>query len=154
MTHEWAEMTSALCARTASTLYATSGVKTMSTWVDKGASVCRVSSDPRETLRRQTSIGSTPPDREIFEKLTPIPLMNKQKKQATKPRGPSMYAFATPKSAIDSGSNHIAPNSAVLRRSSATHFPPRFLRHFLIIRSEARPAIGAPTFFFCRVVRI
>ena len=74
--------------------------------------------------------------------------MNKQKKQATKPRGPSMYAFATPKSAIDSGSSHIAPNSAVLRRSSATHFPPRFLRHFFIIRSEARPAIGAPTLFF------
>jgi hypothetical protein len=31
--YEWADMTSALCACTASTLYATIGVKTMSTWV-------------------------------------------------------------------------------------------------------------------------
>jgi len=78
-------------------------------------------------------------------KLTPIPVMNKQTKQTTKPRVPSIYAFATPKNATDSGSNPIAPKSAALRRSSATHFPARFLRHFLIIRSEPRPAIGAPT---------
>lgn len=64
MTHEWAETTSALCARTASTLYATIGVKTMSTWVEQDASV---RNKMLGFLGRQTSIGSTPPDREIFE---------------------------------------------------------------------------------------
>ena len=57
-----------------------------------------------------------------------------------------MYAFATPNNATDGGINHIAPISAALRRSSATHFPARFLRHFFIMRSETRPEIGAPTF--------
>ena len=57
-----------------------------------------------------------------------------------------MYVFAIPNNAIDGGVKHIAPTSAALRRSSATHFPARLLRHFLIIRSETRPAIGAPTF--------
>ena len=57
-----------------------------------------------------------------------------------------MYAFAIPNNATDGGVNHIAPTIAALRRSSATHFPARFLRHLLIMRSETRPAIGAPTF--------
>ena len=57
-----------------------------------------------------------------------------------------MYVFAIPNNVIDGGINHIAPTSAALGRSSATHFPARFLRHFLVIRSEMRPAIGTPTF--------
>ena len=57
-----------------------------------------------------------------------------------------MYVFAIPNNATDGGVKHIAPTSAALRRSSATHFPARLLRHFLIMRSETRPAIGAPTF--------
>jgi hypothetical protein len=57
-----------------------------------------------------------------------------------------MYALAIPNNATDGGMNQIAPTSAALRRSSATHFPARFLRHFFIMRSETRPAIGAPSY--------
>jgi len=64
VTHEWAEPTSALCARTASTLYATIDIKTVSTWVDKDESV---RSGMFGFLRsEETLIGSTQPGCEIF----------------------------------------------------------------------------------------
>ena len=85
--------------------------------------------------------------------LTPIPLTNRQARQTTKPGVPSIYVFAIPNKHVDNGINQAAPNSAALRRSSATHFPARFLRHFLIVRSERRPAIGAPTFYIVNEVK-
>ena len=72
--------------------------------------------------------------------------MNRQSKQRTIPGVPSTYAFAIPNNATDGGVKHIAPTKAARRRSSATHFPARFLRHFSIMKSERRPASGAPTF--------
>ena len=99
---------------------------------------CQVSSDPRKALRMGEERGGS-------LELTPIPLMNKQTRHSTKPRVPSTYAFAIPNKAIENGINQVAPNWAALSRSSATHFPPLFLRHFITMRSETRPASGAPT---------
>ena len=79
-------------------------------------------------------------------RLTPIPLINRKTKQRTSPGVPPTYVFTIPNNAADGGVKHTAPTNAALRRSSATHFPARFLRHFLIRRSERRPASGAPTF--------
>ena len=57
-----------------------------------------------------------------------------------------MYVFANPNNASGTGVKNTAPTSAALRRSSATHFPARFLRHFLTMRSETRPENKAPAF--------
>ena len=94
---------------------------------------------------RSRSVGSTPHSENLLQ-LTPIPLMNRQTKQSTRPGVPSTYAFAIPNNATDGGVKNAAPTNAARRRSSATHFPARLLRHFFIMRSERRPAIGAPTF--------
>ena len=105
-----------------------------------------VFSDSRKTPNAKRRLVRPPARSRNPRKLTPIPLVNRQTKQITRPGVPSMYVFAIPNNAIDGGINHIAPTSAALRRSSVTHFPARFLRHFLIMRSETRPAIGALTF--------
>ena len=77
--------------------------------------------------------------------LTPIPSMNKQTKQRMRPGVPSTYVFTIPNNATAGGVKHTAPTKAARRRSSATHFPARFLRHFWTMMSERRPASGAPT---------
>ena len=99
-----------------------------------------------EVLPSDRGLLVRPPARpEKHRKLTPIPSMNRQTKQRMRPGVPSTYVFATPNNATAGGVRHTAPTSAARRRSSATHFPARFLRHFLTMRSERRPAIGAPT---------
>jgi hypothetical protein len=144
-TYQWADITSALCACTTSTLYATIGVKTRSTLIDRSVSTSRIlgflQSEGNPRHRFDSRVRAKKPS-----ELTPIPLTKRQARHNTKPKVPSTYAFATPNKAVDSGIKQTAPNTVALRRSSGTHIPPRFLRHFLTIRSETCPASGAPTF--------
>ena len=100
-----------------------------------------VFSDPRKTPYVKPWLFPFHP----INSLTPIPLTNRQTRQVIKPGILSIYVFANPNNAIDSGEKDTAPISAALGRPSATHFPAQFLRHSLIVRSEMRPANGAPT---------
>lgn len=142
-TYQWADITSALRTCVTSTLYATIGVKMRSTLIDRSISTSRILGflrNPRHRfdshMRAKKTLGTHPYS------------VDEQTSQAcnTKPKVPSTYAFVTPNKAVDSGIKQTAPNTVALRRSSGTHIPPRFLRHFLTIRSETRPASGAPTF--------
>ncbi len=78
-------------------------------------------------------------------KRTPRPFMKRQRQFRIKPGVPSTYVVSIPQSRIDSGTKTAAPSVVALRRSSGTHWFPRFFLHFTTIRSDKAPVRGAPT---------
>jgi hypothetical protein len=76
--------------------------------------------------------------------LTPSPLINKQTKFKTNPTVPSTYVVTIPEAKADSGKIVSAGSTAARRRSSGYH-DPLFALYWVTMRSDSRPASGAPT---------
>ena len=74
-----------------------------------------------------------------------MPFMKRHNKLNINPTDPSTYALIKPKAITGRGTTRANGIKEARKRSSGYQAPFRFFRHHITVRSEMKPAIGAPT---------
>ena len=81
----------------------------------------------------------------INEILTPIPFIKRHNKLNDNPSDPSTNVLIKPKAMTGRGTMRANGIKEARKRSSGYQAPFRLFRHHITVRSEMRPAMGAPT---------